>query len=319
VPQLLPPSKPEELNNWAEVGDLVLRYRYEFLPKGMINRLMVRKHYYVPRPELAWLTGVLFERNGAKVLVELSAQGNEIVFRARGIERKELLSIIAADLDNLNKPFFEKSPEKVTVLIPCCCVLCQSKTEPEAYEQKRLLKRKQDGKTTIECPASYKDVSVSELLDGVFKKENTMKKIFISYSKSDNQHKDLLLKHLKGLRGKIVTWNDRDIKAGEEWDKTIKDELNKADIVLYLVSANSMATDYIQNTELPLIEERCNNGECKLVPIIVDFCLWEELECAKYNALPAKGIPITDVPKSWVNENHAWLEVVKGIKQIVSA
>jgi len=149
-------------------------------------------------------------------------------------------------------------------------------------------------------------------------KDPNKKKLFISYSKHDNHHKDNLLKQLTVLRSKIVTWEDTKLKAGEEWDKTIKDELNKADIVLYLVSANSMATDYIQNIELPLIEERCKNGECKLVPIIVDFCLWEELEFAKYNALPAKGIPITDVPKSWVNENQAWLEVVKGIKQIVS-
>jgi len=84
APQLLPPSKPTELNDWAKAGDLVLRYRYEFLPKGMINRLMVRKHYFVPRPELAWLTGVLFERNGTQVLVELSPQGNEIVYAPEG-------------------------------------------------------------------------------------------------------------------------------------------------------------------------------------------------------------------------------------------
>jgi hypothetical protein len=105
APQLLPPSKPTELNDWAKAGDLVLRYRYEFLPKGMINRLMVRKHYFVHRPELAWLTGVLFERNGTQVLVELSTQGNEIVFRARGIERKDLLGAIAFELEALNATF----------------------------------------------------------------------------------------------------------------------------------------------------------------------------------------------------------------------
>ena len=218
APQLLAPSKPKELNDWAEVGDLVLRYRYDFLPKGVINRLMVRKHYFVPQPELAWLSGVLFERNGTQVLVELSAQGNEIVFRARGIERKDLLGAIAFELEALNATF-KGLPEKVTVLIPCCCALCQSKTEPEAYEQKRLLKRKQDGKTTIECPASYEDVNVSELLNGIqITKRGCMKKIFISYSKHDNQHKDKLLKFLAPLRDndKIATWHDKDIPAGEE-------------------------------------------------------------------------------------------------------
>ncbi len=318
APQLLPPSKPIELNNWAKAGDLVLRYHYEFLPKGMINRLMVRKHYFVPHLELAWLTGVLFERNGTRVLVELSAQGNEIVFRARGIECKDLLGAIAFELEALNATF-KGLPEKVTVLIPCCCALCQSKTEPEAYEQKRLLKRKQDGKTTIECPASYQDVQVEDLLNGIKQPRDDMKKIFISYSKHDNQHKDKLLKFLAPLRDneKIATWHDRDIQAGEEWDERIKEELNKADILLYLVSVDSLATAYIQKVELPLIEQRSQAKQCKLVPVIVDFCDWEESWVAKYNALPGKGIPVTDT--RWINQNQAWLEVVKGIKQIVSS
>jgi internalin A len=213
APQLLPPSKPTELNNWAKAGDLVLRYRYEFLPKGMINRLMVRKHYYVPRPELAWLTGVLFERNCTQVLVELSAQDNVVCLRARGIERKELLSIIAADLDALNATF-KGLPEKVTKLIPCCCDTCAKQTEPEFFKQADLLRRKELGKATIECPASFDNVNVLQLLDGIQVKvmptwsneEKTgMKKIFISYSKHDKRYKQALLKHLEGLRGKIIT------------------------------------------------------------------------------------------------------------------
>ncbi len=40
----------------------MLRYRYDFLPKGMISRLTVRLHRFVRNPEMAWVTGVLFER-----------------------------------------------------------------------------------------------------------------------------------------------------------------------------------------------------------------------------------------------------------------
>jgi hypothetical protein len=38
---------------------------------------------------------------------------------------------------------------------------------PESFEQKRLLQRKHDGKLKVECPASYEDVDVLELLDGI--------------------------------------------------------------------------------------------------------------------------------------------------------
>ena len=34
APQLLPPAKPQELADWGKPEDLVLRYRYDFLPKG---------------------------------------------------------------------------------------------------------------------------------------------------------------------------------------------------------------------------------------------------------------------------------------------
>jgi hypothetical protein len=322
APQLLPPSKPEVINDWAKPGDLVLRFCYAFLPKGMVSRLMVRQHYFVRQPELAWMSGALFERDETQVLVEIPPKGGEIILRARGIERKELLSVLAADLDKLNNTF-NGLAEKVTKLIPCHCKNCRLQTEPEFFEQKRLLQRKKDGKLTIECPASYADVNVLELLDGIqvrnmpkWSKAQTAKKIFISYSKHDNDHKDSLIKHLAGLKNEMVSWNDRDLLAGEDWDERIKQELQQADIVLYLVTANSMATDYIQNIELPMIEQRCKNDECVLVPIIVDFCLWQRLDFAKYNAMPEKGVPVTD-KDHWGIESKAWLAVVKGIGRLL--
>jgi hypothetical protein len=47
APQLLAANKPEPLQNWGRPGDLVLRYRYPFLPNGMLARLMVRQHRLV--------------------------------------------------------------------------------------------------------------------------------------------------------------------------------------------------------------------------------------------------------------------------------
>ena len=63
APQLLPPAKPVALADWGKPEDLVLRYRYDFMPKGIISRLTVRLHRFVRNPEMAWVTGVLFERD----------------------------------------------------------------------------------------------------------------------------------------------------------------------------------------------------------------------------------------------------------------
>ncbi len=166
APQLLPPPKPPQLVDWGKPGDLVLRYRYDFLPKGIISRLTVRLHRFVNNPEMAWVTGILFEHDRTTVLVELLANGSEIELRARGPERKALLSVIATDLDALNESF-QGLRDKVDKRVPCNCKRCRTESVPEFFAHKRLLQRKEDHRLRVECPHSYEDVDVLELLDGI--------------------------------------------------------------------------------------------------------------------------------------------------------
>lgn len=168
VPQHLSPSKPTELSDWVKPGDLVLTYRYEFLPRGLVSRLIVRMHRFVKQPDLCWSRGALFEHGGTQVLVETTARGNEIALRSRGPEQQALLSVIASDLDALNDSF-QGLKDKVGKWVPCICHTCASLKEPAMFEQKELIDRKHRGKPTIECPKppDYADVSVLELLDGM--------------------------------------------------------------------------------------------------------------------------------------------------------
>lgn len=168
VPQHLSPSKPPELNDWAGMGDLVLTYRYEFLPRGLVSRLIVRMHRFVKQPDLCWSRGALFEHGGTQVLVETTARDNEIALRSRGPEQPALLSVIASDLDALNSSF-QGLKDKVGKWVPCICDTCAGLKEPAMFEQKELIDRKRRGKPTIECPKppDYADVSVLELLDGM--------------------------------------------------------------------------------------------------------------------------------------------------------
>ncbi|MGF1537276.1 MAG: COR domain-containing protein, partial [Elainellaceae cyanobacterium] len=168
VPQHLSPSKPQVLNDWASSGDLMLTYRYEFLPRGLVSRLIVRMHRFVTQPDLCWSRGALFEHGRTQVLVETTLRGNEVVLRSRGPEKKALLSVIASDLDALNNGF-PGLDDKVSKWVPCLCPTCADLTEPALFAQKELLERKQRGKRTIECPKppDYNDVEVLALLDGM--------------------------------------------------------------------------------------------------------------------------------------------------------
>jgi internalin A len=168
VPQHLSPSKPPDLSDWTRTDDLVLTYRYEFLPRGLVSRLVVRMHRFVKRPDLCWSSGAVFEHGETLVLVETTARGNEIVLRSRGPERNALLSVIASDLDALNDSC-QGLRHRVGKWVPCVCDTCAKLQEPAMFEQKELIERKDRGKLTIECPKppDYADVSVLELLDGM--------------------------------------------------------------------------------------------------------------------------------------------------------
>ena len=167
APQLLSPSTPEALQDWPQADDLVLTYQYDFLPKALISRLMVRMHRFVRQPDRSWRSGAYFEHGQSELLARVTSPvGQEIELRARGPERKALLSVISSDLNALNASF-EGLRDKVRKFVPCICSKCRRSTTPERYEEGRLLKRKQDGKFTVECQESYDDISVLELLDGL--------------------------------------------------------------------------------------------------------------------------------------------------------
>lgn len=164
-PQLLSPSRPTSVENWDAPGDLVLRYQYDFLPKGMISRLTVRLHRFVRDPQKAWITGVLFEKESSSLLAHVLPSGNEIELRARGPERKELLSVISSDLDALNESF-QGLKDKVQKQIPCGCSECKKAKVPGFFAYDVLL-RYREKDIPVRCNISLEEVDTRVLLDGI--------------------------------------------------------------------------------------------------------------------------------------------------------
>ncbi len=96
--------------------------------------------------------------------------------------------------------------------------------------------------------------------------------VFISYSRRDEGLKDELVNyHFKLLQreGKINTWQDRDIEAGAEWAAEIKTNLEKADIVLLLITRHFLASDYCYETEMQRAVQRHHDGTARVIPIIL--------------------------------------------------
>jgi len=139
--------------------------------------------------------------------------------------------------------------------------------------------------------------------------------IFTSYAHEDEDLKTEMDKYLKVLKrsGKIDTWNDRALIAGQEWDKGIMDELAKANIILLLVSVDFNASDFIWEKELAEAMKRHEAGTAFVVPIILRKCQWTTMPYAKLQALPRNAQPITE----YANRDVAFTEVANGIERLV--
>ncbi len=166
APQLLSVLQPDALV-WDESDNLQIRYEYEFMPKGLLSQHIVRMHRYVRQPDLAWKSGVVFERAGSQALVTEAWGSRNIRLRARGPQAKELLTLLAEDFDKMHERL---EGLRVKKMIPCNCRACAGTAEPHFYEYDDLARRKSLGKRTIECKISFDDVTVTDLLDGVFAK-----------------------------------------------------------------------------------------------------------------------------------------------------
>jgi hypothetical protein len=141
--------------------------------------------------------------------------------------------------------------------------------------------------------------------------------IFCSYSHTleDDDLRARFEKSLSGLiRKKVVQmWHDRRIFPGTHWAPDIDEHLNSADIIAFLVSPDSIASDYCCVKELGRALEREKRKEALVVPIIVRACDWSDTPLADLQAVPDDGRPVT----SWPNQDEAWANVATSLKKTV--
>ena len=139
-------------------------------------------------------------------------------------------------------------------------------------------------------------------------------KLFLSYSHKDEDLREQLVAHLSVLRreGVIEAWHDRDIEIGTEWKTSISSHLEEAQIILLLVSADFLASDYCYEKELRRAMERHEAGEATVVPIILRPCDWSSAPFSKLQGMPTEMQPVTVAP----NRDHAFCNIAISIRKL---
>jgi internalin A len=140
-------------------------------------------------------------------------------------------------------------------------------------------------------------------------------RIFISYSHKDDEFRAELEVRLKILQqqGFVRLWSDRRIAAGSEWRGEIDENLQKADLILILLSDDFLASDYCYDVEMKKALERFALRQTRILPIVLRQCAWRRTPLGNLQALPDDAKPI----RLWADRDSAWHSVFTGIEGAV--
>jgi len=140
--------------------------------------------------------------------------------------------------------------------------------------------------------------------------------VFYSYSHKDADLCERLRTYLVPLKkkSKISEWYDRKIEPGTNWDTEINAQLDSANLILFLVSADFLASEYCFGVEVEKALERLKRREVKVVPILLKPCLWEESRFSELQIIPRDAKPVT----SWASVDEALKSIADDIRMLVS-
>ena len=138
--------------------------------------------------------------------------------------------------------------------------------------------------------------------------------LFYSYSKADERYLNALKKHLSRLvqMGLIRDWSDQNITPASEWEEAIETRIRTAQIILFLVSADFIASEYCMKIELPCVLDRYERNErVAILPIILRHCPWKDIDLQRFQVLPTRARPVQE----WRSKDLAYQSIYDGVKQ----
>lgn len=164
APSLLSTDRPNY--TWNHSNNLILRYEYDFMPKGILTRLIVETHELIePAPEvqgLVWKNGVILRKGNARAEVIENRVKREINIQVSGAQQVYLLSTIRLELERIHNSF--QGNLDVREYVPCNCSHCIKQKAPHMFLLSTLEYRLSKNRNDDECDISFEKVDIRRLI-----------------------------------------------------------------------------------------------------------------------------------------------------------
>lgn len=200
---------------------------------------------------------------------------------------------------------------EVNVRADLVCRIC-SKNEPKELHipVKSWDKFRQTGNLEV----SFTDLT--------WRAETTVRtgKVFISYSHKDARWLERLRVHLKPLErlGAIKSWDDTIIKPGAKWREEILRGLESARVAILLISPDFLASDFINNNELPPLLASAKSHGVVILPVIVSPCRFAETKSlSQFQAVNSPSQPLSMLTRA--KQEAIFVEVSKAVENAVES
>lgn len=141
-------------------------------------------------------------------------------------------------------------------------------------------------------------------------------RIFYCYSPRDVELREKLEAHLALLRrsGHIFAWHEQCLEPGMDWQAQAAQKLEQADVILLLVSADLVASDYHYDVEIKRAIERHQRGEARVIPVLLRPVDLQNAPFADLAVLPVGGKPVT----AWTNQDQAWENIASELRRSIA-
>lgn len=198
VPRLLPVDEIE--HSWEASSDnLKFEFRYKFMPKGILARLIVKLSGDIYENKY-WRYGVVLHYDNTKAIIKEKYFESKITIELSGQNKREYLFNIRKALKEIHNDF---NKIKVNEMITCNCAHCKNAEHPQFYEFDLLKRYELKNIPNIRCSLSLEEVNVYNLTSDVIRSQLSSDKLVVC----ENKNSELL--KLVGLEN-VIYFPERD-------------------------------------------------------------------------------------------------------------